>query len=1163
MSGSSSMQACSHCGAVLPEGMPQSRCPRCLMAQVIKPTQAGGQPSAIPPLTPEELAPHFPQLEIIECLGRGGMGVVYKARQKSLNRLVALKLLAPERADDPQFAARFEKEAQALAALNHPHIVAVYDFGSVEATPSCPLYFIIMEFVDGVNLRQLLQTKRLTPKEALSIVPPVCDALQCAHDRGIVHRDIKPENLLIDKNGTVKIADFGIAKMYGSHLAPRDEPCAAAGSETAGTAAAHASDENARLISRSEMATLGTPDYAAPEQASGSADHRADIYSLGVVLYEMLTDERPKENLVPPSKRVQVDIRIDEIVLRALEKVPELRFATAAEFRTQVEAVTTLSKPGTATTGIWFNRLAMLISVNVWAAMGSYTLLCNMTGKDSSRHWYPAIAAAVLPVLLLLNGIFMRLWKQVSPEEELRKRREQKKRLDMLLAASAPKRPGATEPAPDFAVGAVLFFTVFFAGMLCFEGIGLDSIRCYLLLIFGAFFIAMPLGWWGSLVLYGRVSSRDEALRTSALRWFRTLSALSFGLAVAAMLFCGISLFRLMANDGQWHSTPREWLIAISSTTGTVLMFGAHVRLKHIAAQPMHSWTRGTSTFTGCLGLFTISAVVGVLVVLKSCRPSRSSPVRADGTNIAENTLVEAAKQKLEHMRATVPFAVHYLGAEAARQDLLAEHPELAGAIGSVDTATNTITLRPKGPGFEKARRLLEALDQRPDQVLLRCEVREIVKGATGHREEKVISRPTLYGIPNRAVTISTGIRASAGAGGSRALAVNLTPSGEGGGADGATPKRIALSGNFTEVQESNIVGAPPHRGLDTPLGTVTVASGGTVEFTHTTTGGRTLRLLVTPRWVNGDKFGERSTTSIQGTMNDDDLKKLSWHEFDQSPGKYWRELADVRRFVDAARLIERYLVLHPEIEPINAANLHFHTGQCLAMGGETESAIEKLKLARHASEILGGLLWNDYVDGTAAFLKRDKQALLDAHIRLAGGDVINKPNVGVLDRLVAHFGKTYADAYETAGQDHKNLSADCFNLAWELLQKKDRTKEDDARMISLAHESLAHWRMRDDCTDRNLSIGYWQISRVYAVVGQGHNAGRYGELCLQVSGKEEPFYLAYAHEALARAALLNQRRDLFDKHLAEARSLSAKVADAGEKKMLDDDLAGLVWKGD
>lgn len=289
------------------------------MAQIIEPTELGDRVTPVPSLTPEELAPHFPQLEIIECLGRGGMGVVYKARQKSLNRIVALKLLAPERADDPQFAVRFEKEAQALAALNHPNIVAIHDFGQAGG-----YYFLLMEFVDGVNLRQLLQTKRLTPKEALSIVPPVCDALQCAHDHGIVHRDIKPENLLMDKSGMVKIADFGIAKIVTD---PTDH-CE---------------------LSHSAQ---GTPDYAAPEQQNGTADHRADIYSLGVVLYEMLTGERPNENITPPSKRVQVDIRIDEIVLRALEKAPEMRFQTAAAFRTQVVAATSLGDPSQVSDGV-------------------------------------------------------------------------------------------------------------------------------------------------------------------------------------------------------------------------------------------------------------------------------------------------------------------------------------------------------------------------------------------------------------------------------------------------------------------------------------------------------------------------------------------------------------------------------------------------------------------------------------------------------------------------------------------------------------------------------------------------------------------------------------------------------------------------------------------
>jgi len=324
MSDSSSAITCPHCGSDIPSGTPVGQCPRCLMAQVIEPTHDGEAAPARPTLTPEELAPHFPQLEILECLGRGGMGVVYKARQKSLNRMVALKLIAPERADDPQFAARFEKEAHALAALSHPNIVGVHDFGHADG-----FYFLLMEFVDGVNLRQLLQTKRLTPKEALSIVPPVCDALQCAHDHGIVHRDIKPENLLIDKAGTVKIADFGIAKIVTE---PSQLP-------------------DATDLTSAVTQAKGTPAYAAPEQQDNAVatDHRGDIYSLGVVLYEMLTGERPQQNFVPPSKRVQVDIRIDEIVLKALQKTPELRFQTAADFRTQVMAAG--SPPGGSPSG--------------------------------------------------------------------------------------------------------------------------------------------------------------------------------------------------------------------------------------------------------------------------------------------------------------------------------------------------------------------------------------------------------------------------------------------------------------------------------------------------------------------------------------------------------------------------------------------------------------------------------------------------------------------------------------------------------------------------------------------------------------------------------------------------------------------------------------------
>ncbi len=314
----SSSRTCANCGAPVATAAPEGLCPRCVAALNFGADTAftgdGHTTATMASPTPEELTPHFPQLEIIECLGRGGMGVVYKARQKSLNRLVALKLLAPERANDPQFAARFEKEAHALAALNHPHIVGVYDFGQAGG-----FYFLLMEFVDGVNLRQAMKAGRFTPEQALAVVPPVCEALQFAHEHGIVHRDIKPENLLLDKDGRVKIADFGIAKML------------------------HAEGADVGLA---ESQPAGTPQYMAPEQkAHRVTDHRADIYSLGVVLYELLTGELPADKLQPPSRKVQIDVRLDEIVLRALETKPELRWQTAADFQTGVE--TMIARPQT------------------------------------------------------------------------------------------------------------------------------------------------------------------------------------------------------------------------------------------------------------------------------------------------------------------------------------------------------------------------------------------------------------------------------------------------------------------------------------------------------------------------------------------------------------------------------------------------------------------------------------------------------------------------------------------------------------------------------------------------------------------------------------------------------------------------------------------------
>jgi tRNA A-37 threonylcarbamoyl transferase component Bud32 len=313
---------CERCGAALAADAPEGLCPRCLMAlNLATQTEAPGaevgpdgtqvvSPKREPAPPLEEIARQFPQLEILECLGRGGMGVVYKARQPRLNRFVALKILAREKEKDPRFAERFTREAQSLARLNHPNIVTVYDFGETNG-----LYYLLMEFVDGMSLRQLLETRKLAPEEALTIVPPICEALEYAHHLGIVHRDIKPENILLDKQGRVKIADYGIAKLLGA-------------------------DGRVQSLT-GEQGVVGTPHYMAPEQVEKPSivDHRADIYSLGVVFYEMLTGELPLGKFAPPSRMVKMDVRLDEVVLHALEKEPELRYQQASQVKTDVETI--------------------------------------------------------------------------------------------------------------------------------------------------------------------------------------------------------------------------------------------------------------------------------------------------------------------------------------------------------------------------------------------------------------------------------------------------------------------------------------------------------------------------------------------------------------------------------------------------------------------------------------------------------------------------------------------------------------------------------------------------------------------------------------------------------------------------------------------------------
>lgn len=267
------------------------------------------------PPTPEELQAILPQYEVHMLVGRGGMGAVYKGLQLSLDRTVAIKLLPPaiER-QDLAFAERFKNEARLMGRMNHPAIVSVYDFGR---TSDGQLYFV-MEYVDGTDVQHMIAREgKLPPEHALAITAHLCDALGYAHKLGIVHRDIKPSNVLIDIEGRVKVADFGLAKL---------------------------SDKTQNSGLTQTGMTMGTPDYVAPEALTfgTEVDGRADIYAVGVMLYQMLTGDIPRGMFKMPSQKFQsIDPRFDAIVRRALEHDREERYQSSHELRQALDVILT------------------------------------------------------------------------------------------------------------------------------------------------------------------------------------------------------------------------------------------------------------------------------------------------------------------------------------------------------------------------------------------------------------------------------------------------------------------------------------------------------------------------------------------------------------------------------------------------------------------------------------------------------------------------------------------------------------------------------------------------------------------------------------------------------------------------------------------------------
>jgi len=268
---------------------------------------------------PADLAPLFPGYEIQSLIATGGMGAVYCVVQKSLDRTVALKILPMEFSKDAAFCKGFETEAKAMARLNHPNLIGVFDFGEVNG-----MLYIVMEFVPGKSIYHSADGIAIDPGEVIRLVTGICHGLAHAHEHGIIHRDIKPSNILLDLNTQPKIGDFGLARPIDRKIEEGEE-------------------------------IFGTPHYTAPEvvEAPHTVDYRADIFSVGVLLHELLTGKLPANDPRPASVIARCDIRFDAIIKRATQPLPAARYSSAAEIAKDLQVIAkSLAARGPRTTPV-------------------------------------------------------------------------------------------------------------------------------------------------------------------------------------------------------------------------------------------------------------------------------------------------------------------------------------------------------------------------------------------------------------------------------------------------------------------------------------------------------------------------------------------------------------------------------------------------------------------------------------------------------------------------------------------------------------------------------------------------------------------------------------------------------------------------------------------